>query len=201
MMVRSMIVSSPAKRGDPVAAGPAVPYAKASLPAKDLKELIAWLRANSNKASAGVTPASYRIVMALFEKETGARFTLIPYRGFPTASSADTASVEYREQISTQPRDGRTVPGVPQADRRPAGQVSAKAVNRARAGFHMGVPEFSLSLDRSTIATDGPEIPVAGRGHGGTWATLASWHPPEPAARLKACYSGSQGSKEGQQNV
>src|SRR6516164_3601195 len=52
----------------PVAAAPYVLYAKASLPAKDLKELIAWLRANPNKASAGVTTVGYRMVMALFQK-------------------------------------------------------------------------------------------------------------------------------------
>jgi tripartite-type tricarboxylate transporter receptor subunit TctC len=44
-----------ARPDGPVAAGRSVLYAKASLPAKDLKELIAWLRANPNKASAGVT--------------------------------------------------------------------------------------------------------------------------------------------------
>ena len=49
---------------------PFVLYAKASLPVKDLKELIAWLRANPNKASAGVTAVSYRMVMALFQKVT-----------------------------------------------------------------------------------------------------------------------------------
>ena len=64
-------------------ANPYVLYARASLPAKDLKELIAWLRANPNKASAGVHAASRRMVMALFQKETGTRFTLVPYRGFP----------------------------------------------------------------------------------------------------------------------
>jgi tripartite-type tricarboxylate transporter receptor subunit TctC len=66
-----------------VVAVPTVLYAKASLPAKDLKELIAWLRANPNKASAGVTTVGYRMVMTLFQKETGTRFTLVPYRGFP----------------------------------------------------------------------------------------------------------------------
>src|SRR6516164_7288190 len=39
----------------PVATVPFVLYARASQPAKDLKELIAWLRVNPNKASAGVT--------------------------------------------------------------------------------------------------------------------------------------------------
>jgi tripartite-type tricarboxylate transporter receptor subunit TctC len=69
----------------PVWAVPVVLYAKASLPAKDLKELIAWLRANPNKASAGVIAVIYRMLMALFQKETGTRFTLVPYRGFPPA--------------------------------------------------------------------------------------------------------------------
>src|SRR6516225_3229329 len=62
----------------PVATVPFVLYARASLPAKDLKELIAWLRANPNKASAGVTAVAYRTLMALFQKETGTRFTLVP---------------------------------------------------------------------------------------------------------------------------
>jgi tripartite-type tricarboxylate transporter receptor subunit TctC len=55
----------------PVATVPFVLYAKASLPAKDLTELIAWLRANPNKASAGVTAVAYRMLMALFQKVTG----------------------------------------------------------------------------------------------------------------------------------
>ena len=38
-----------------VATIPWVLYARASLPAKDLRELIAWLRATPNNASAGVT--------------------------------------------------------------------------------------------------------------------------------------------------
>jgi tripartite-type tricarboxylate transporter receptor subunit TctC len=66
-----------------VATIPWVLYAKASLAAKDLRELITWLRANPNKASAGVTAVSYRLLTALFQKETGTRFTLVPYRGFP----------------------------------------------------------------------------------------------------------------------
>jgi tripartite-type tricarboxylate transporter receptor subunit TctC len=66
-----------------VATIPIVLYARASLPAKDLRELIAWLRANPNKASAGVTAVIYRLLTSLFQKETGTRFTLVQYRGFP----------------------------------------------------------------------------------------------------------------------
>jgi tripartite-type tricarboxylate transporter receptor subunit TctC len=56
-------------------------YARKTLPAKDLKELIAWLKANPNKASAGVTAANQRLLAAFFQKETGTQFALVPYRG------------------------------------------------------------------------------------------------------------------------
>jgi tripartite-type tricarboxylate transporter receptor subunit TctC len=56
-------------------------FAKKALPAKDLNELIAWLRANSNKASAGITTVGVRLVSTSFQKETGTLFALVPYRG------------------------------------------------------------------------------------------------------------------------
>jgi tripartite-type tricarboxylate transporter receptor subunit TctC len=65
----------------PVTANPSVLYARASLPAKDLKELIAWLRANPNKAATGVNATGIRMLVALFQKETETRFTVVPYRG------------------------------------------------------------------------------------------------------------------------
>src|SRR5215468_601510 len=53
------------------------------LPAAGLKDLIAWLRANPDKASAGtVGPGSVgHIVGLFFQKETGTRFQFVPYRG------------------------------------------------------------------------------------------------------------------------
>ena len=51
------------------------------MPAKNLNELIAWLKANPNKASAAVTAVGPRLVAAFFQKETGTQFTLVPYRG------------------------------------------------------------------------------------------------------------------------
>ena len=49
--------------------------------AKDLSELIAWLKANPNKASAGVSTVHFRLETALFQKQTGTQFALVPYRG------------------------------------------------------------------------------------------------------------------------
>jgi tripartite-type tricarboxylate transporter receptor subunit TctC len=56
---------------------------KGQLPAKDLKELIQWLRDNPGKASlgtAGVGSASH-MGGAYFERATQTRFAYIPYRG------------------------------------------------------------------------------------------------------------------------
>jgi len=51
------------------------------MPAKNLNELITWLKANPNKASMGVTAVGPRLLAAFFQKETGTQFTLVPYRG------------------------------------------------------------------------------------------------------------------------
>jgi tripartite-type tricarboxylate transporter receptor subunit TctC len=56
-------------------------FARKTVPAKNLNELIAWLKANPNKASAAVTAVGPRLINASFQKETGTQFTLVPYRG------------------------------------------------------------------------------------------------------------------------
>ena len=51
------------------------------MPAKDLNELIAWLKANPNKASAGISTSYQRLTTAFFQKETATQSTFVPYRG------------------------------------------------------------------------------------------------------------------------
>jgi tripartite-type tricarboxylate transporter receptor subunit TctC len=65
----------------PLARTPVVFYAKKTMPAKDMTGLIAWLKANPNKASSGIYSAGGRLLAALFQKETGTQFALVPYRG------------------------------------------------------------------------------------------------------------------------
>ena len=55
------------------------------LPARDLYELIAWLKTNPNKASAAVATVGIRLLAMYFQKETGTQFTLVPYRGVAPA--------------------------------------------------------------------------------------------------------------------
>ena len=56
---------------------------KTGLPANDAKELISWLKANPDKASAAIIgPGSGAHICALyFQEKTGTRFQFVPYRG------------------------------------------------------------------------------------------------------------------------
>jgi len=69
----------------PLVTLPGVLFARKTMPAKDLNELIAWLKANPNKASAGIPSSYYRLTTAFFQKETATQFTFVPYRGGPPA--------------------------------------------------------------------------------------------------------------------
>jgi tripartite-type tricarboxylate transporter receptor subunit TctC len=57
--------------------------ARKTLPAKDLRELIAWLKENPAKAMAGTVGVGGGGVIAAiyFQKSTGTSFALVPYRG------------------------------------------------------------------------------------------------------------------------
>ena len=70
-----------------VASNPMVIVAKKAMPANNLMELIAWLKANPDKASAGTTGTggASHVAAILFQKETGTRFQFVPYRGLAPA--------------------------------------------------------------------------------------------------------------------
>jgi tripartite-type tricarboxylate transporter receptor subunit TctC len=68
----------------PLVTVPGILFARKTMPAKDLNELIAWLKDNPNKASAGITSSYYRLITAFFQKETATQFTFVPYRTNPT---------------------------------------------------------------------------------------------------------------------
>jgi tripartite-type tricarboxylate transporter receptor subunit TctC len=65
----------------PLATTPFVLFVRKSMPAKNLDELIAWLKANPNKASAGFGASSTNLVTVFFQKQTGTKFAVVPYRG------------------------------------------------------------------------------------------------------------------------
>jgi tripartite-type tricarboxylate transporter receptor subunit TctC len=65
----------------PLATTPTILFGRKTLPAKNLNELIAWLKASPNKALAGITTSSIHLVTAFFQKESGTQFAFVPYRG------------------------------------------------------------------------------------------------------------------------
>ncbi len=66
-----------------ICANPLLIVARSSFPAKNLGELIAWLKANPDKASAGTAGVGSGTHMGglYFQSTTGTKFQYIPYRG------------------------------------------------------------------------------------------------------------------------
>jgi tripartite-type tricarboxylate transporter receptor subunit TctC len=65
------------------ASNPQVIVSRKDLPAADLKELVAWLKARPDKATQGTAGAgsAAHISGAYFQSVTGTRFRFVPYRG------------------------------------------------------------------------------------------------------------------------
>ena len=71
---------------DPVAMLPSAPtiiVARSNMPANNLKELVAWLKANPDKATAATVGAGSpgHVSGLFFQSETGTRMQFVPYRG------------------------------------------------------------------------------------------------------------------------
>jgi len=62
---------------------PQLIIARKDFPAKDVKDLIAWLKANPDKATAATVGAAggAQVSAIYFQKETGTSFRFVPYRG------------------------------------------------------------------------------------------------------------------------
>lgn len=68
----------------PIANGPCLIVVNRAIPANNLKELVAWLKANLDKASAGtagVGGSTGQVGGVFFRNVTGTRFGFVPYRG------------------------------------------------------------------------------------------------------------------------
>jgi tripartite-type tricarboxylate transporter receptor subunit TctC len=70
-----------------IAHNPLVIVAKKATPAIDLKELVSWLKENSDKALQGVGGVGgvSHVAGVFFQNETGTRFRFVPYRGLGPA--------------------------------------------------------------------------------------------------------------------
>jgi tripartite-type tricarboxylate transporter receptor subunit TctC len=64
-----------------ISTNPLLILSKKAMPADDLKGLVAWLKANPDKASQAIPTAGSHVAGIMFQKESGTRFQFVPYRG------------------------------------------------------------------------------------------------------------------------
>jgi tripartite-type tricarboxylate transporter receptor subunit TctC len=125
-------------------ATPLVLFARKTMPAHNLEELIAWLKANPNKASAGTISASVQLTTTLFQKETGTQFVLVPYRG-AAAATQDLVAGQIDLLFST----------APSLSVMRAGNIKAYAVtSETRSVLAPDIPTFA-EMGRPTISSSG----------------------------------------------
>jgi tripartite-type tricarboxylate transporter receptor subunit TctC len=132
---------------DPVAllaATPQLIVAKKTMPASNLKELIAWLKENPDKASQGTSGVGGYSHLAgiFFQKQTGTRFQFVPYRG--TAMNDLVAGhvdlmIDQASNALPQVRDGNIKAYAVAANRRFAEAADIPTVDEA------GLPGFHFS--------------------------------------------------------
>ena len=70
-----------------ISSNPILIVARSSVPANNLKELIAWLKADPDKATVGTSGVGSvgHLAGAMFQKETGTQYLFVPYRGLAPA--------------------------------------------------------------------------------------------------------------------
>jgi tripartite-type tricarboxylate transporter receptor subunit TctC len=89
--VYSKLSYAPQKDFIPVSAVATYPYvltATADAPAKSVKDLIAFAKANPDKANAGGASMTFQLLTELFKAKTGAPIQYIPYKGANDANLA-----------------------------------------------------------------------------------------------------------------
>jgi tripartite-type tricarboxylate transporter receptor subunit TctC len=64
-----------------LATNPELIVSNTAIPAKDLRELIAWLKPIPGRISVGMASMSHRVAAVYFQNSTGTRFLFVPYRG------------------------------------------------------------------------------------------------------------------------
>jgi tripartite-type tricarboxylate transporter receptor subunit TctC len=154
---------------------------KQDLPAGDLKGLIAWLKANPDKASLGTpgvgSPA--HIGGILFQNITGTRFAFVPYRGTAPAAQdlvAGQIDMAILDPVTCLPQfhAGRVKVLAIMAKSRSADARDVPTVDEA------GVPGLYMAPWQAIWAPKGTPKDIIGRLNGAVVKTLA-----DPAVRQK----------------
>lgn len=139
-----------------IADAPLLLLARKDLPANSFKEMVAWLKANPDKATMGSTGVGGpgHMLALLLQKETGTRFSIIPYKGV-TPALQDVVAGQIDLTI------GNTASSMPHVR---AGKMKAFAVSSGQrisiapdivSADEAGFPWFTFSLWAGLFAPKG----------------------------------------------
>ena len=154
---------------------PSVPYwmtARKTLPANNLQELVAWLKANKASASTTGVASLARFCGMALQKETGTNFQFVPYRGgAPAMQDLIAGQVDFMCDFA-----GNSLPNVRN------GQIKPYAVMAKARWFaapevptfeEMGVPGLIMSFWHGLWVAKGTPPDVVEKLNGAIRAALA----------------------------
>jgi tripartite-type tricarboxylate transporter receptor subunit TctC len=169
---------------DPIALVSSSPHlivARATLPANNLHELIAWLKLNQDKASAGNAGvgSTTHVAGLLFQKFAGVRFQMVPYRGAaPALQDVVAGQIDLMVDVSSNSlpylRGGKIKAYAVTAETRLASAPEIPTADEA------GLPGFHISSWYALFGPRGMPADVLAKLNGAAVAALA-----DPALRQR----------------
>lgn len=159
-----------------VATDPQIIISRPDLPAKNLNELIVWLKANGDKATqaTGGTGSTSHVTGVLFQRKTGTHFAFVPYRQGVGAAMVDMMAGRLDTMFSV------AANAIPQLK---AGTVKAYAVTAKERLPNMpdiptvdeaGLPGFYTFNWHGIFAPKGMSKEIVGKLNGALVAALAN---------------------------
>jgi tripartite-type tricarboxylate transporter receptor subunit TctC len=155
-----------------ISSNPHVVVTRANLPAKNLRELIAWLKANpASLGNAGVGTSTH-VAGLLFSQLVGARFQMVPYRGAaPALADLMAGQIDLMVDVASnslpQLQGGKIRAYAVTADVRLASAPDVPTVDEA------GLPGFYMSTWYALFAPKGMAKEVLAKLNGAATTALA----------------------------
>ena len=162
-----------------ISSNPLVIVTNKDVPAGNLKELIAWIKANQDKVAMGVGSMTHRVTGVYFQNLTGTRFTLVPYRGGAPAMQdlmAGQTQLMFDQAVTSLPlvRAGSTKAYAITSATRLAAAPDIPTVDEA------GLPGFYISIWRGVWAPKATPKPIIAKLNAAIVEALA-----DPAVRRR----------------
>jgi tripartite-type tricarboxylate transporter receptor subunit TctC len=171
-----------------IVTNPQLIVSKNAIPAKDLRELVAWAKANEDKASSGTGGAGTpgHVSSVYFQNVTGAKVQIVHYRGAAPAMQdllAGHIDMAFDQAANSLPqvRAGRIRAYAVTAKTRLAAAPDIPTVDEA------GLPGFYMSIWHAIWAPKGTPRPVIARLNAAIVETLA-----DPATRQRLAELGQE---------